>query len=303
VGEVVVHARKVRVVAALPQEILAHPDEGRGAAGREVEPAAPLLPRLLDDAQERLEMGWGRRLVVGRPGSAESVPVGAEVAREQLEKTESGLGWRAAVQVEHLAGEGHTRCLAAAGEEVAAQALEGPSPAVANPAVFDAWLKHLRREGLPFAPEELGRGPGVNVTYRYAHIMELAVAVAPRAQAVLPGDLVRLLIGHRAELWPLYRRAYLERDTGLGAPAELHLVGGRELLTARGTYLEFLLTWDHPGHLWFMPPDLLGPTDATRRFARKNQLTYTRPPLPLSDIATDVVRLAGASPEIRRGRP
>src|SRR4051812_32040528 len=109
-------------------------------------------------------------------------------------------------------------------------------------AAFDAWLKHLRREGLPFVPEELGRGPGVNVIYRYEHVLELAVAVALRAQAVLPGDLVRLLIGHRAELRPMYRQAYLERDIGLGAPVELHLADGRKLLTASGTYLEFLLT-------------------------------------------------------------
>jgi len=35
----------------------------------------------------------------------------------------------------------------------------------------------------------------------------------------------------------------------------------------------------------------------------KHQMVYPRPPIPVSDLAEDIVRLAGAAPIIRRGRP
>src|SRR5512132_126993 len=44
---------------------------------------------------------------------------------------------------------------------------------------FDAYLKYLRREGLPFAPEEMGVGRGNLLRYRYVHLMELAALTAP----------------------------------------------------------------------------------------------------------------------------
>ena len=43
---------------------------------------------------------------------------------------------------------------------------------------FDAYIKSLRRDGVPFARDELGVGPGHNLKYRYSHLMELAVALA-----------------------------------------------------------------------------------------------------------------------------
>jgi hypothetical protein len=49
---------------------------------------------------------------------------------------------------------------------------------------FDAYIKSLRRDGVPFARDELGVGPGHNLKYRYPHMMELAVALALRTQGV-----------------------------------------------------------------------------------------------------------------------
>ncbi len=59
---------------------------------------------------------------------------------------------------------------------------------------LDSWLKYARRKGVPFWPNELGRGTGTNVVYRYQHVMELAVALALRAQGVLASDLLTLLV-------------------------------------------------------------------------------------------------------------
>src|SRR5215203_802663 len=85
-------------------------------------------------------------------------------------------------------------------------------------AQFDAWLKYVRRVGVPFYPNELGRGAGVNVTYRFHHVMELALALALRTQGILPRDLLGLLAQQRHVLRPLYHQAYREHDRGLGAP-------------------------------------------------------------------------------------
>ena len=49
---------------------------------------------------------------------------------------------------------------------------------------FDAYIKSLRRDRVPFAQGELGVGAGHNITYRYPHLMELAVALALRTQGI-----------------------------------------------------------------------------------------------------------------------
>ena len=93
-------------------------------------------------------------------------------------------------------------------------------------AQFDAWLKYVRRQGVPFYPNELGRGAGVNVTYRFYHVMELAVALALRTQGILPLDLLTLLMRQRPVLRPrwslwaaLLRRAAATRFAGPGRHA------------------------------------------------------------------------------------
>ena len=125
-GEVVVDAREARVVAAVPEQLLPHADEGRRAAGGQVEAAEQLLARRLDGAQQRPEAGRGGGVpVVGGPGGAEPGRVGPEVAGEQAEEVEPGRDRQGGVAVEHPAGEGHAGGLAAAGEQGAAEALEG----------------------------------------------------------------------------------------------------------------------------------------------------------------------------------
>ena len=167
---------------------------------------------------------------------------------------------------------------------------------------FDAWLKYARRMGLPFYADELGRGAGVNVVYRYHHVMELAVALALRMQGILPQDLLGLLARARHALRPLYYRAYLERASGLGAQVRARFDDDSEL-AATGTYLDLGLAYAEAGPLTsFALPKLLGPREALVAFARQHHLAYPRPPLPLSDIANDVVQLAEGAPEIRRGR-
>jgi hypothetical protein len=182
-------------------------------------------------------------------------------------------------------------------------------------AQFDAWLKYVRRQGVPFYPNELGRGAGVNVTYRFHHVMELAVALALRTQGILPLDLLTLLMRQRPVLRPLYHQAYREHDRGLGATLTLRCEDGTadqlppagapagEPMCVQGTFLDLQLDYLEGGTLTRLaPPRLLGPREAIGRFTYRHSLHYPRPPLPLSRIACDIVRLAKEAPELRRGR-
>ena len=162
---------------------------------------------------------------------------------------------------------------------------------------------------MPFYPNELGRGAGVNVTYRFYHVMELAVALALRTQGILPLDLLTLLMRQRPVLRPLYHQAYSEHDRGLGATLTLRCEGTADQQPAagapmcvQGTFLDLQLDYLEGGLLTRLEPRLLGPREAIGRFTYRHSLHYPRPPLPLSRIACDIVRLAKDAPELRRGR-
>jgi hypothetical protein len=139
---------------------------------------------------------------------------------------------------------------------------------------FDNYLKYLRRAGLPFASEELGSGRGNYLSYGYQHLMELAVALALRTQAILPGDVVALLAAHRDELRPIYRRAYEERDSGLGASIRVELEGGGSL-TASGVYLDLALRYEPHG-----PLVMRGPGRSARRRRSKSSSARAGPNTP-----------------------
>ena len=168
---------------------------------------------------------------------------------------------------------------------------------------FDSYLKYLRRGGLPFAPEEMGVGRGNLLRYRYVHMMELAVALYLRSQAILPADVVQVLAGLRAELRPIYERAYIEGRCGLGRPVKVS-VDGVELMTMGGVSLDLRLTYLESGALMAAGlPQPLGPAGLIHTMATQNRRHTFRDPIPLTDLAEEIVRLAPHAPEIRRGRP
>jgi hypothetical protein len=166
---------------------------------------------------------------------------------------------------------------------------------------FDAYIKSLRRDGVPFARDELGLGPGHNVKYRYPHMMELAVALALRTQGVLSRDIVGLLAFHRTLLRLHYRRAWLERECGLGARRKVVIDGITER-NISGAYLTLELKYNSYGTLSMVEPRLIDPADAFDHYMGLHRAVYPRPPLPISQIADDIVDLAECAPEIKRGR-
>ncbi len=167
---------------------------------------------------------------------------------------------------------------------------------------FDSYIKSLRRDGVPFATNELGVGAGHNLTYRYSHLMELVVALALRTQGILSRHIVGLLAEYRSILRSHYRRAWLERDTGLGKPRKVVIDVGPERRFS-GAYLDLSLTYTSYGVLSVTEPRLLDPIQALDYYMAGHQSLYPRPPLPISQYAKDVVRLAEGAPEIKRGRP
>ncbi len=169
---------------------------------------------------------------------------------------------------------------------------------------FNSYIKSLRRDGVPFARDELGVGAGHNLAYRYPHLMELTVALALRTQGVLSRHIVGLLAQYRSILRSHYRRAWLERDNGLGKPRKVVIDGSCTERERRfsGAYLDLSLTYASHGVLSVTEPRLLDPIQALDYYMAGHQSLYPRPPLPISQFAQDIVRLAEGAPEIKRGR-
>ena len=180
---------------------------------------------------------------------------------------------------------------------------------------FDALLKSWRRDGLPFSKEELGEGAGSHVIYHYEHLMEIALALAFRTQGILSKDFVNLIKDNRQTLWVFFRRAYLERDKGLGGHQTLFISSeGQEtpdspqnfkkITVISGTYLDLAPAYLIGRTFINFRCALLSPEDAVKAFMVGHENLYPRFPLPLSDMAMDLVELAtGQIPDVRRGRP
>jgi len=166
---------------------------------------------------------------------------------------------------------------------------------------FDSYLKFLRRGGVPFDQGETPGGPGVNVVYRYHHLMEVVLALTLHRQAILKGDVVRFLVDMREELRPLFRRAWLERISGLGARVPVK-VGTGKSFKASGVWLDLGLHYVPGGPLTTTGPELLGPKEAIKFVCTHHRQQHYRDPIRISDYANDVVRLASEVPEVRRGR-
>ena len=131
--------------------------------------------------------------------------------------------------------------------------------------------------------------------------MEMVLALALHRQAILKSDVVRFLVNMREELRPLFRRAWLERASGLGADVTVK-VGTGNNFRASGLWLDLGLRYIPGGPLTTSGPKLLGPEEAIKFVCTLHRQQYYRDPIRISDYADDLVRLAPEAPEVRRGR-
>lgn len=165
---------------------------------------------------------------------------------------------------------------------------------------LNAVVKKLRRHWVPFSEEELEKPQWEGVRYGFEHLLEVVVALRMTADGMAFRHIVSLLASHRKKLRPIYRRAFLEAEGGLGAPVEIRSADGRNM-SISGVYLDFSAAARINGMLASLAPTALGPWDALQRYMGLYVGLHMFPLIRISQLATEAVRLAEAAPEVKRG--
>jgi hypothetical protein len=159
------------------------------------------------------------------------------------------------------------------------------------------YIKLLRRFGLPFSPDE--STDGHRHIYRYEHLMELGVALSFRLHRILPWDVTKVLIEHRSHLRQIYRRAYLERKSGIGEPVQIK-IGTHRKFSASGVYLDLNFSYIDDRLVSSGGPQTRSAAEAIEIYVQQDPGSQVRPPLPLSRLASEIVRLALNAPPTRK---
>lgn len=171
-----------------------------------------------------------------------------------------------------------------------------------SPRTLNYYVKSLRKLGVPFAYGELGTGAGKPVHYSFNHLMELSLALTLRVYGALPDPVLSGLVRFRRDLYLLYRRAYLEHDSGLGTPVRI-AAKGRTEFELRGVYLDLRIHFGGGQLFRFGPPHVLSPFEAVRAYARMEAHDRAHAPLNLSALAIRLTECAEIAPPLPRGPP
>jgi hypothetical protein len=166
-------------------------------------------------------------------------------------------------------------------------------------ATFNSYIKSLRKLGIPFMMSELGLRPNQPAIYSYEHTMELSVALAMRFYFAIPDVVLQELKRWRPRLCPLYWSALAQGGSGRGA--EIPVKAGTAAFTMRGIFLDPQMRFAGGRLISLGPPKALSPAEALLRFVALPVADRTSLPIPLTVLASEVVRLAAAAPVIRRG--
>jgi hypothetical protein len=162
-------------------------------------------------------------------------------------------------------------------------------------------LKKFRRNFVPFSEEELDKPQWEEVRYAFEHLVEICVALKMTADGIAFRHVVSLLTHDRRKLRSIYRRAFFEADSGQGAPLEVRACDDRTI-SISGLYLDFSAVVHVGGTLTTSGPKALDPWQALERYMGFYRGLHLLPPIRLSQLATEAVRLAEAAPVVRRGR-
>jgi hypothetical protein len=166
---------------------------------------------------------------------------------------------------------------------------------------LDSILKKLRRDNVPFTEEELNKPQWEQLRYGYVHLIECVVAIKMMADGIAHRHIVSLLTTNRDKLKNAYLQGLMDAQSGLGKPITIKHPDGREI-TISGLYLDFMAQINELGVLSSPGPTLLDPWQAVNRYMASYLGLHPLPPIRLSDLATEAVRIASVVPELKRGR-
>ena len=183
---------------------------------------------------------------------------------------------------------------------------------------FEVFLSSLKKLGVPFTSREVSRSKEIDDKYLFENLMEVFLLLRLRAYGYDVQDLARLIVKHRVPLREMFTNAYFERQTGRGTPRRLfvskpitkkdrdalpEMVGQIELTLIRGMYLDIQFSLPGQGPLDIVNLELIGPEDAASQSMLIHRNIYPHPPIPLSNMADDLVRVAtGPLPSTRVNR-
>ncbi len=169
----------------------------------------------------------------------------------------------------------------------------------ASKSTFYEYIKSLRKLGTPFERGKIGYGRKAKANYTYCHLMELALALTLRVYHVVPDSILMEIVRHRRGLNRLYRRAYAERCTGLGAA--LTIKTGSGLIHIRGAFLDLNINFSGGKLASFGPPKLLSPFEALTLFVERDVAARALLPINLSLLSERLVSTALIAPTINTG--
>ena len=159
---------------------------------------------------------------------------------------------------------------------------------------FYEYIKSLRKLGTPFRRGEIGLARRRRANYSYYHIMELALALTLRVYHAVPDTVLAQIIRHRSLLYRHYRRAYIERSSGLGARTEIHTDNGSTFALS-GVFVDLQINFSGGRLVSFGPPKVISPAEALQSFAERDLAARAFLPINLSNLAERVITLARAA--------
>jgi hypothetical protein len=183
------------------------------------------------------------------------------------------------------------------GEAVWVMAHLGFQGAVSH-STFYEYIKSLRKFGIPFGKIGIGRRGRAN--YSYCHLMELALVLTTRVYYFVPDTVLSEIIRYRRILYRHYRRAYQDRQSGIGSQTAFS-APGHAPITTRGVFLDLQIDFSGGVLTRFGPPIVLSPYRALAAFAEQDIAARALLPINLSLLAERVVSMALEAPEIRTG--
>jgi hypothetical protein len=170
----------------------------------------------------------------------------------------------------------------------------------ASKSTFYEYIKSLRKLGTPFERGKIGYGRRGLANYSYDHLMELALALSLRVYHIVPDIVLAEVVRYRHALYQCYRRAYIERSSGLGAPIKPRVVG-RKLFVVRGVFLDLQINFSGGTLTSFGPPRLLSPYDAFEVFVDGDVAGRALLPINISFLSERLVATALRAPPVRSG--